>query len=187
VIVRRCLPLLLVALGAGACDAAGPVSPAPPATTAAASAATAFGGTDRAWIEINIAMNEELAPLLDLADNRSQDPDVRAQVAKIAAENTAELGSLYELHDAAGLPPENPHKGMPMPGMVTPAQVAEAQAASGAAFEKLLNGHITAHFEQGKRLATSEGTAGVEPRTKALAARMATVREQYLAQLSKSE
>lgn len=182
-IVRRCLPLLLVALGTGACDAAGPVAEVPPAATAAASA-TAFGGTDRAWIEINIAMNEELAPLLALADSRSQDPGLRAQAAAIAADNTAELRNLYQLHDAADLPAENPHKGMPMPGMVTPAQVAEAAASSGAAFDKLLTGHVTAHLEQGKQLATSEGTAGVEPQTKALAARMITVRDRYLAQLS---
>lgn len=172
-IVRRCLPLLLAVLCAGACDASTP-APAPPPASAPAAAAAAFGGTDRAWIEINIAMNEELAPLLELAPARSQDP---AWAAGIASINAAELAKLRELHDAAQLPAENPHKGMPMPGMVTPEQVTAAAATTGAAFDKLLREHVTAHFEQGERLATSEGTAGVEPQTKALAAQMLGTRE----------
>ena len=96
-------------------------------------------------------------------------------------------GLLYQLHDAAGLPAENPHKGMPMPGMVTPELVTEAAAASGAAFDKLLRKHIREHMEQGVRLATSEAKAGVEPQTKALAAQMIVDREAYLPRLSEPE
>jgi hypothetical protein len=181
VIVRRCLPLLLLALGAGACGATEP-APAPSPVVAA----SAFGGTDRAWVEINIAMGEELAPLLDLAGTRSKDPAVRALAAEITTVNQRELRLLYQLHDAAGLPAENPHKGMPMPGMVTPAQVTEAAAASGTAFDELLRKHLREHLEQGVRLATSERTAGVEAQSKVLAAQMIGEREAYLARLSAS-
>jgi uncharacterized protein (DUF305 family) len=179
VIVRRCLSLLLVAVGVGACAATGP-APAP----SPAAAVSSFGGTDRAWVEINIAMNEELAPLLDLAETRTKDPAVRSSAAEIAAANTRELRILRQLHDAAGLPAENPHKGMPMPGMVTPDQVKQAAATSGATFDELLRKRLREHLEQGVKLATSEGTAGVEPQTKALAAQMIADRETYLRRLS---
>jgi uncharacterized protein (DUF305 family) len=182
VIARRCLSLLVIALGAGACGGTGPAA-VPPSVVATAS----FGGTDRAWVEINIAMGEELAPLLDLAATKSKDPQVRALAAEVAAVNQRELEILYQLHESAGLPAENPHKGMPMPGMVTPEQVAEAAAASGAAFDELLRKHVRAHLEQGVRLATSEETAGVEPRTKALAGQMLDDREAYLPRLSETE
>ena len=181
VIARRCLPLLLVALSAGACGGTEP-APAPSPTVAA----SAFGGTDRAWVEINIAMGEELAPLLDLAATRTKDPAVRALAAEITAVNQRELRLLYQLHDAAGLPAENPHKGMPMPGMVTPELVTEAAAASGAAFDELLRKHIREHMEQGVRLATSEEKAGIEPQTKALAAQMIVDRDAYLPRLSET-
>ena len=179
VIARRCLPLLLVVLGAGACGGTEP----PPAPSPAV-AVSAFGGTDRAWVEINIAMDEELAPLLALAETRSKDPAVRALAAEITTVNQRELRLLYQLHDAAGLPAENPHKGMPMPGMVTPELVTEAAAASGPAFDELLRKHIREHMEQGVRLATSEAKAGVEPQTKALAAQMVDDRDAYLPRLS---
>ena len=179
---RRCLPLVVVALGLAGCGAgapAGPPAPAPPAV----SSAPAFGGTDRAWVEISIAMGEEVLPLLDLAPQRSADPAVRRLAAQVSALHRDELTSLYALHDAAGLPAENPHKGMPMPGMVTPEQVAEAAATTGAAFDALLLRRLREHTEQGVRLATSEQNSGAEPRTKALAARMLADRQAYLRDL----
>lgn len=182
VIVRRRLLLLVVALGVGACGATAPAPAAPPTV-----AASSFGGTDRAWVEINIAMGEELIPLLALAETKSKDPAVRSLAAEIATANTRELQLLYQLHAAAGLPAQNPHKGMPMPGMVTPELVTEAAATSGAAFDELLRKHLRAHLEQGVRLATSEAKAGVEPQTKALAAQMADDRDAYLPRLSAPE
>ena len=170
VIARRHLPLLLAALCLGACEAGTPATrpPAPPAVSSAA----AFGGTDRAWVEINIAMGEELLPLLALAPAKSRDPGVRTLAAEVKTLHEKELATLYRLHDAAGLPAENPHKGMPMPGMVTPEQVSEAAAVSGPAFDALLLKHLREHLDQGVRLATSEEKSGVQPQTRALAAQM---------------
>lgn len=178
VIARRCLPLLVVAAGLAACAGTDPAPTPPPA------AGSSFGGTDRAWVEINIAMGEELVPLLDLAEVKTKDPAVRSLAAEIAAANQRELQLLYQLHDAAGLPAENPHKGMPMPGMVTPELVTEASAASGATFDELLRKRLRAHLAQGARLATSEENAGAEPRTKALAAQMIDDRDAFLSRLS---
>ena len=136
---RPVLALVATALCLCGCGAGAPDGSPVPAPPAASSAAT-FGGTDRAWVEINIAMGEELLPLLDLAPSRSRDAEVRALAADAKALHLTELAALYELHAAAGLPSENPHKGMPMPGMVTPEQVAAASASTGPAFDELLSG-----------------------------------------------
>ncbi|WP_433797286.1 DUF305 domain-containing protein [Actinoplanes sp. CA-252034] len=166
--------LLACALLSGAgCAGPAPVSPTPVATTSA----PGFGGTDRSWIEITIAMDEELLPLLDLVGDDSDLTDVVAQVREFTE---AELTELRRLHGEAGLPSENPHKGMPMPGMVMPSQVAAAAALRGKEFDSALRGHLRAHLEQSQKLAASERSAGSEPRTIALAARISETRQSAL-------
>ena len=177
--------LLTLLLGAAACDAG--TTAAPPAATASSAApgsAGFFGGTDLAWVEITIAMNEEMLPLLDLVPTHSSDAGVKALAAEVRAFHGQELLTLRRLHDQAKLPAENPHKGMPMPGMVTPDQVIQAAAVRGPAFDKLLIRHLQAHFEHGAKLAESEKKAGVEPQTKALATDVISSREKYLAKLA---
>ena len=177
--------LLALLLGTGAC-AAGPAPTTPPAAVTSAPSPGGpgfFGGTDRAWVEITIAMNEEVLPLLDLAPARGSDPALRALAAEVRAGHQQELDTLRSLHEQAKLPSENPHKGMPMPGMVTPELVTEAAAATGAAFDKLLIRHLRAHLEQGVRLAESEQKAGVEPGARSLAGQVITARNGALAQL----
>jgi uncharacterized protein (DUF305 family) len=155
------------------------------AATAAPSAGQPgfFGGTDLAWVEINIAMNEQLLPLLALAPTKTSDADVKTYASQVDAFSGQELTTLRQLRDLAKLPTENPHEGMPMPGMVTPEQVVAAKAATGAAFDKLLLQHVRAHLEQGTSLAKSEEKAGVEPQTLALAKQVLTNRATALKQL----
>jgi uncharacterized protein (DUF305 family) len=149
------------------CSGPGATPPTPaPATSAVISH---FGGTDLAWIEINIAMNEELSPLLALVPSHSTNTRVKELAATVGAYNEQELGRLRDLHQQAQLPAENPHEGMPMPGMLTPDLVAAAAATRGPAFDKLFLGHLTAHLEQGMKLAQSEEKAGKHPDTLALA------------------
>lgn len=143
------------------------------------SVAPSFGGTDRAWLEITIAMDEEILPLLDLAVARASGDRLRALATELRAFHQQELDTLRELHGLAGLPAENPHKGMPMPGMVTPAQVAEAAAAPAGRFDALVTGHLRAHLDQGVRLAASEETSGAEGRTRKLAARARAERDRF--------
>jgi hypothetical protein len=144
-----------------------------------------FGGTDLAWIEINIAMDEELLPLLDLAPANSSSAALKKLSAQVEEFTTEELGTLRKLHDEAGLPPENPHEGMPMPGMVTPALLATATAQRGAAFDTVLAKSLREHLDQSHRLAASEQSAGAESRTKALAARILQTRSVALDDLKK--
>ena len=86
------------------------------------------------------------------------------------------------LHEA-GLPADNPHKGMPMPGMVTPEQVATAAGLGGDRFDDLLRTCLTEHLRQRRQLAGGERSAGQEPRTVALAESILTSREEILVKL----
>ncbi|MEV4708546.1 DUF305 domain-containing protein [Actinoplanes sp. NPDC049316] len=180
--------VLAAALGPAAC-AAGSDPAATPATTAAPSPSPGspgfFGGTDIAWVEITIAMDEELLPLLALVPANGSDSGLKALSAEVTSAHERELTTLRGLHDQARLPAENPHKGMPMPGMVTPEQVTTAAATRGKAFDDLVRGHIEAHLRQGLRLAESERKSGVEPQTRSLADEVLRSRKTYLTRLGK--
>ena len=138
--------------------------------TSRPSATDAFGGTDRAWIEITIAMDEQVRPLLDLVPARAADPALPARAARVRALIESELPALRLLHDAAGLPADNPHTGMAMPGLVTADQVARAGTLRGAAFDAFASATLDEYLTHGADLARSETANGQEPRTKALAA-----------------
>jgi uncharacterized protein (DUF305 family) len=182
---RHTLACLLTAtlLSVTACGESGSRTPSGSSTPAAAASSGApgfFGGTDLAWVQINIAMDEQLMPLLDLVPTHSTSTAVAALATQVKAFHQQELGTLRGLRDQAKLPAENPHEGMPMPGMVTPEQVAEAAKASGASFDKLLQQRLTEHLTQGVSLAKSEEKAGLEPQTLALAAQVLSNRDTYL-------
>jgi len=102
---------------------------------------------------------------------------VQALSAQVQAFTTAELSELRALHDQAGLPAVNPHKGMPMPGMVTPQEVTEASALTGKSFDKAILKAVQAHLEQSQSLAGSEDKSGVEPQTRSLALQVLRTRE----------
>ena len=169
-------------LGLAGCSGSPSGSAAPPAAAspAAASSAADFGGTDLAWIEINIAMDEQLQPLLQLVPGHSGSPQVQALAAQVSAFTDAELGVLRGLRDQAGLPPVNPHAGMPMPGMVATDQVTKASKLVGREFDKLVVGQIRGHLEQSQSLARSEDQSGVEQQTRGLALQVLRTREQAL-------
>ena len=174
----RAIPrLLLVGLlatgGPAGCKSSAPEA----ADTPAATTASQFGGTDLAWIEINIAMDEQLLPLLELVPQHSGSPDLQALALQVQAFTTAELTALRALRDQAGLPAANPHEGMEMPGMVTPQQVTDAQALTGEPFDADVVKVIEAHLEESQNLAESEDKSGVEPQTRALALQVLRTRE----------
>jgi hypothetical protein len=150
---------------------------APPA----APAASAFNGTDLAWIEVNIAMDEQLLPLLKLVPERGRDRTAVALAAQVETVTGTELATLRALHDQAGLPAQNPHEGMPMPGMVTSPDLARARTLTGAGFDRFATGKVHEYLEQGLRLAGSEAQAGAEPRTLALASGIADRRRRLVA------
>ena len=140
-----------------------------------------FGGTDRSWIEITIAMDEQLLPLLALVGPESALYETSQQVKDFTEEELVELRRLY---GEAGLPTENPHTGMPMPGMVTAGDITAATRVRGEKFDGLVRERLRAHLEQSLRLAGSEQSAGLETRTVALAARISETRRTTLQKLS---
>ena len=176
--VAGLLTIAAALTGVAGCDK-GDDRSTPPATAPSA----AFGGTDLAWIEITIAMDEEMQPLLALVPQHSRDAKTQALAARVQAFTGPELARLRTLHDEAGLPSQNPHEGMTMPGMVSADVVKQASALSGAAFDTLVREQIAAHLKQGQNLAASEEKAGTDSRTRALASDVMHTRTQALSSL----
>lgn len=182
---RQLLACVLVAAAGGVAACAGGASPPPavpaPAVPAPSSGpAVRFGGTDLAWIQITVAMDEQIAPLLALPATHSRNNAVKRLNARVDTFSEAELRTLRKLSAEAGLPAANPHEGMPMTGMVQADDVKDAAATSGPAFDTLYLTLLQAHLEQGLSLATKETTAGVEPVTLALAKQVRASRETCL-------
>ena len=177
---NRRIPLaaLLTAVAlAGSAGCEGSAEPAAVTTSAS------FGGTDLAWLEITIAMDEQVLPLLQLVPGHSRDPGVQALGVQVQAVTEAELGPLRSLHDQAGLPATNPHEGMPMPGVVTIDVVNQATKLSGAKFDTLAVAQIKGYLEHGKDLAQSEQKSGVEAQTRALALNVIRTRTEALSSI----
>lgn len=145
--------------------------------------APAFGGTDLAWIEITIAMDAQVGPLLALVPKQSRDARVQALAQQVQAFTGAELTRLRALHDEAKLPATNPHEGMPMPGLVSAETVHQASAVDGPAFDRIVRQQLAAHLKQGRNLAESEEKAGTEQRTRALASDVIHTRTEALREL----
>jgi uncharacterized protein (DUF305 family) len=144
-----------------------------PSTSASTpTAASSFTATDRAWIEINIAMDEQLVPMLGLVDSHTGSAAIRDLGKKADASTKSELLDLRRLHDQADLPAENPHKGMEMPGMVSSNQIAHASALREADFDNYFKKCLRDHLAQTGRLALGEKSSGKEPQTVSLASRV---------------
>ncbi|MFC4063390.1 DUF305 domain-containing protein [Actinoplanes subglobosus] len=147
-----------------------------PAPRPAPEQSSTFGGTDRAWIEITLAMHEQVVPLLDVVPAHTGTAATRDLAARVRVFTEAELPELRALHELAGLPAENPHVGMPMPGMVTEPELAEMTALTGPAFDAAATAKIGEAVEQAITLARSEQQNGTDPRTRALAAEVLAAR-----------
>ncbi len=153
----------------------------PTANTSAPTAASSFTTTDRAWLEITIAMDEQLVPMLDLVDSHTGTAAVRDLGEKADASTKSELLDLRRLYDQAGLPAENPHKGMEMPGMVSSNQLTHAGALREADFDDYFKKCLRDHLDQKKRLALGEKSSGKEPQTVSLASRVLKEQDQLSA------
>ena len=161
-----------------------PYACAAPTTTAAAPVVqVSFGGTDLAWIELGIALDEQVLPLLDLVPGHSGDPAVTATAGRVREFAGTELAALRALHDEAGLPATNPHEGMVMPGLVDAGTVTRAAKLTGPAFDAVAVRELRAYLKQAVSLARSEQTAGRDPRTRSRAAQAAATHAAELARL----
>jgi uncharacterized protein (DUF305 family) len=159
---------------AGATPPAGLIpAPSGAATPLTSAVAATPNGTDVAWLQLLIAMNERLVPVLALAPGRAADPTLARRADAARASRTAELSALRDLATRVTLPAENPHAGHDMPGMATAAQRTALATASGAEFDRLFAGALQAHLDQAARLCAGEQKSGADPAFRALAASIA--------------
>jgi uncharacterized protein (DUF305 family) len=159
VAVVACVPLA----------ACGTVGPAPSPAPAPVAAGPTPSGTDIAWLQLLIAMNERIIPVLDLVPARAADPGIRTLAAAARRTWVGELTELHGIAEWAVLPTANPHEGHDMPGMVTADQLAALDRAHGPAFDRLFAAAYRAHLDQAARLCTAEQRSGADPAVKRLA------------------
>lgn len=158
------LKFRLSALAALLVLAACSTAPSPP--TASSTPPSPFNGTDTAWIQLMIPMNEQLLPALTLAP-----PELAPFAAELKVSHEQELVRLKRLRERAGLSDENVHAGHQMPGLVSEADLAGLRLDPSGLPAKLRE-----HLEQGALLARGEQDSGADQETRDLAASIATTR-----------
>ncbi|MFJ6198149.1 DUF305 domain-containing protein [Micromonospora sp. NPDC092111] len=178
------LGLLLVAVPVATGCAQEPSTTRNAPAPAGSTPATTLGGTDAAWIQLMIPMNEQMLLALDLVAGQTTDQRIRDLAGRVAANRRAELDDLRRLRGSAGLPTVNAHEGHDLPGMVIPADLVTLRALHDAAFDRAIGQTLREHVEQGARLADAEQTNGADPETRRLAERMGETRAAELGWLS---
>ncbi|MET7426616.1 DUF305 domain-containing protein [Dactylosporangium sp. NPDC005555] len=173
----------VLTLGAGCAEAP---EQAPPAATTAPATASDFGGTDIAWVQLMIPMDEQLLPVLDLVPRRTADQALIRLAADLRARYTSEIQQLKALRARAGLDESNPHAGHRMPGLVDAESLATIGGTDGAEFELKVAECLRTHLDQLASLARSELTNGTSAAVKDLARQVEASRTAGLAKLPAS-
>ncbi|MEU7102667.1 DUF305 domain-containing protein [Streptomyces longwoodensis] len=161
VLTRRTAAALLLGLAAAGCT---------PRPAADRPAPAAFNGTDTAWIQLMIPMDERASLLTDLAPARAGRPALAAWAKEAGSRLEDELVDLRELLRLSGVPDTRPHEGHTMPGMVGLDTVRRAKNVTGDGFDRLLSESLRAHLVQVRMLCASERTSGGAAQAKDLAA-----------------
>jgi uncharacterized protein (DUF305 family) len=168
---------LLLAAGSVACAGrAAPVAPASTTATATPAAVPAGSGTDVAWAQLTIALNERALVVLGLAPMRAGQPAVVELARDLEKAYRDENVRLRDILDRVGAPDDNPHAGHVMPGMADEATLRRLTASSGAAFDRLLVDTLVAHSDQCARLAAAEERVGSDSAAVSLAAAIVAAR-----------
>ncbi|MGC4853557.1 DUF305 domain-containing protein [Micromonospora sp. DT4] len=151
---------------------------APASATAAPAASVLLNGTDGAFIQLLLPMDEGALALIDHLDARpsATDPALRVVLGDIRTAHRSELVELRRLLAAGNVPEQNIHEGHQMPGMVTDDRLAELRAAPDVEVPSRAVGLLRAHLEQTVVLCRGEQTAGGSPEVRALAGRIQTTR-----------
>ncbi|MGC5310635.1 DUF305 domain-containing protein [Micromonospora zamorensis] len=192
-LVSASMSLFLAALLVTACATGSPTTTAPStAATAGPSgsvspsgSASLFSPTDVAWLQLTVAMNERLLPVLDMVPSRTTDPAWQTFAARLGTAHRADLSTARRLLAGSGAPATNPHEGHDMPGMVTEQELTTLRSATGVAFQRLAGQHVRAHLQQAVRVATAEQRNGVYPATTALAAEVVRAGDAELTRLDR--
>lgn len=200
------LPLFLVALLVSACAGGSPgaarttapptaapptaASPGPvPSVSSVPSASSVglFSPTDIAWLQLTVALDERVLPVLDMVPIRTTDQAWRVFAARVSSAHRAELRTARRLLAESGAPASNPHEGHDMPGMVTAQELAALRSVDDVAFHRLAGKHVRAHLAQAVRIAAAEQRGGRHPGTTALAAAVIRAGNADLARLDRMD
>jgi len=183
--MRQVILVVLLVMGLAACgQQAAPTAPAPAARPAPAPAAATpggFGATEQAFVQLEIATDDQAVRLLDLGASRAGDRRLRAFASSLADDRRAELTELRGLLDAASVRYLNLHRGHDMPGMPTEAELIGLDAA--ADFDATLVDLVRAHLTESATVAKSAMRSVSHPATKDLATRMVSARSSALDRL----
>lgn len=160
---------ILAALVLAGCAAEESAAPAPvvPAITGAGQ----FGLTERAFVELEIATDDQALKLLDLGGSLSS-VSLRGLAAEIGTAWRTELSSLHGLLAVAGLGYANNHEGHDMPGMPTPDELTELTKLSGSMFDTVFARLLKAHLDESAGVARTAAQSTGHPATRTLATQM---------------
>jgi uncharacterized protein (DUF305 family) len=185
VVATLVVTALAVALGQGWGRDDREAAPAPAPNAVAPTAPVVLNGTDDAFIQLLIPMNEGALALIDHLDTRpvGADPSLRDLLGEIRTTHQAELRDLRGLLAAGNVPESNIHEGHQMPGMVTDVGLAQVRDAPDAEVPSRAAALIRAHLAQTVVLCRGERNAGASPELKALAGRIEQARAAELATL----
>ncbi|MGC4815323.1 DUF305 domain-containing protein [Micromonospora sp. DT228] len=167
--------------GWGSPDQPPTAAPTAPVTTAP----VLLNGTDDAFIQLLIPMNEGVLALIEHLDTRpaDADPSLRALLGEVREAHQTELRDLRGLLAAGNVAELNIHEGHQMPGMVTDASLAELRGAPDAEVPARATALLRAHLAQTVVLCRGEQTAGGSPELRALAGRIQQARTTELSAL----
>lgn len=152
-------------------------------TTPAAVTTSLFGGADIGWLQITIAMDESVSPLLKLAPQRTEDAAVQAAALQVGAVVDAELDQLRAVYAESKPPSVNPYDGRSMTGIVTKTELSRVAKLSGKAFDNALLADLKDFLQSGQDLADNEQKSGLESQTRDLALTVSRTRAEALSAL----
>ncbi|MPZ81564.1 MAG: DUF305 domain-containing protein [Actinophytocola sp.] len=184
----RVVVILLLATGGGfmtaACgrQAPAPPPPAPVAEPIASVAPGGFGVTERAFVDLSVATDDQAVKLLDLGAARAASPALRTFATSLAAARRTELGELRGMLAAESVTYVNQHEGHDMPGMPTESELTDLAAATD--FDAMFVQLTLAHLSESATVAESAANQVTHPATKDIATRMATERAASLVRLN---
>ncbi|MEK8104881.1 DUF305 domain-containing protein [Micromonospora sp. M12] len=172
------------AASTGPVPSTGLVPPAGPVPSV--SSVGLFSPTDIAWLQLTVALDERVLPVLDMVPIRTTDPAWQGFAARVSSAHRAELRTARRLLAESGAPATNPHEGHDMPGMVTVQELAALRSVNDVAFHQLAGKHVRAHLAQAVRIAAAEQRAEA-PGTTALATAVIRAGNAELARLDRMD
>ncbi|WP_329103597.1 DUF305 domain-containing protein [Micromonospora sp. NBC_01699] len=158
------------------------VSATRPATTPAA---VELGGTDLAYLQLMVPMNDSALAFFSYLDtSEAAPPALRDLAGRLAGTHRAEVGEMRSLLAAGNVVEENIHEGHQMPGMVTESRVADLKQAPAAEFATRAATLVREHLAQSVLLSKGEQESGGSDQVRALAAGVERARNAELAELA---